>query len=214
MRKRIIKGRWFLLTSINFVLTIEQHKSLFWGFFFCNRNFYQNGKNSEFLIIFVKIKSKQFSWEWNWRIDNWSSSFTCDWWIWLISSFYLSFIWWRLIPSQMFVLFSLIVIISAALATFALPAPQYYGGYNPYGGFAYPGGYGGGYPGGYGGEFKRIFMHWFKNVLIVKFKVDYLKNIEHFAKSETIKSNPNWQSATLISSLNWLFDFVLFYLFC
>lgn len=48
----------------------------------------------------------------------------------------------------MFVLFSLIVIASIAMATLALPAPQYYGGYNSYGG--YPGGFGGGYPGGYG----------------------------------------------------------------
>lgn len=62
----------------------------------------------------------------------------------------------------MFALLFLMVIFSVTLATFAVPAPQYYGGYNPYGGFgAYPGGYGGGYPGGYGhgysGKFKGDF---------------------------------------------------------
>lgn len=61
----------------------------------------------------------------------------------------------------MFVLFSLVIILSVTLATFAIPAPQYYGGYNPYGGFGtYPGGYGGGYPGGYGysGKIKRFLL--------------------------------------------------------
>lgn len=56
----------------------------------------------------------------------------------------------------MLILFSLIVISGIALA---VPIPQFYGGYQPsYGGYGYPGGYGGIYPGGYN-NYGEIFFY-------------------------------------------------------
>lgn len=75
------------------------------------------------------------------------------WYVTTIDCYFFCFFLWPVVVNfteqQMLVLFSIIAIF--AVAALGLPTPQYYGGYNPYGGIGgYQGGYGGGYPGGYG----------------------------------------------------------------